>query len=277
VAAGVAGGSAALLLIGYAFANLAYNHEFELGPKPGWHLYGMVAHYADCRRFTPPPGTQPLCESSSPGSRPGINFYLWSGRSPGHQAFGWLTHDPQVGSFAEQVILHEPDRYLQNVAENFLAYFAPSLYPSGYGGITLGTELNWAHRTPDEQQNAQVLERFFSPFRPRSHSGLRAFLGGWEKLVRFGPLPLLIATLLTLAGLFYGERRALLILFGGGGLSLLIAPSVIGGFVGRYSVPLIAPMAASAAIAGGLLWSRRTSSGAVRAPASHVRAGRSGR
>lgn len=255
-AACAAGGSAILILVGYGFANLAYNDQFELGPKPGWHLYGMVAHYADCRSFTPPQGTRPLCESAPSSARPGINFYLWSGSSPGHRTFGWLTHDTTVGAFAEQVVLHQPGQYLGNVADNLLAYFAPSLYPSGYGGVKLGTELDWSRRAPDEAQTATVLARFFSPFHPQSRSGPRAFLGTWQRVFRFGPVPLLIATLLTLAGLVFPERRALLILFGGAGICLLIIPSFIGDYVGRYSVPLIAPMAASAAIAGDLLWRR---------------------
>jgi 4-amino-4-deoxy-L-arabinose transferase-like glycosyltransferase len=252
----LATGVAVLVLVAYAFANLAYSGEFEIGPRPGWHLYGMVAHYADCALFTPPPGTQPLCQSTPIQSRPGINFYLYSADSPAQRTFGWFTHDSEVGAFAEQVVLHEPGHYLRNVASNLAAYFAPSSYPAAYGGIKLGYELDWRRRSPDEHRLTQVLQTYFAPFRSHSDTTLRRALGAWEQVFRFGAPLLVLTTLLTAAGLLYADRRALLILFGVGGLSLLIAPSVIGDYVGRYSVPLVAPMAGAAAIAGQVLWRR---------------------
>jgi hypothetical protein len=54
---------------------------------------------------------------------------------------------------------------------------------------------------------------------------------------------------LIVAGLALARQRALVVLFGLGGLSLLLAPSAIGLYVGRYSVPVAGPMLASAVIA----------------------------
>jgi hypothetical protein len=107
-AAALTAAATGIVLIAYALANLSVNHQFEIGPKPGWHLYGMVAHYAACSAFTPPPGTRSLCQTIPRRERPGLNFYLYDPQSPATQAFGYFGHDQTVGGFARQVVLHEP-------------------------------------------------------------------------------------------------------------------------------------------------------------------------
>lgn len=220
----------------------------------------MVAHYANCAVFPPPRGTQALCQRIASSQRPGINFYLYDPDSPAQRAFGYFKQDGKVGAFAEQVVFHELGRYLRNVAANLAAYFVPSSYPNGYGGCGgytacgLTPELDWTRDDPAEGQLVHVMERFYAPFRPRSRASLRRLLGDWQQVFRFGAVLLAITTLLSVAALLLPGRRAPLVLFGGGALSLLIAPSVIGDYVGRYSVPMAAPMLASAAIAGQQLW-----------------------
>ena len=80
--------------------------------------------------------------------------------------------------------------------------------------------------------------------------GLR-FLRAWQRVVRFGATALSIATILTLLGLAFGTRRTRLgvLLFGVGGLTLLIAPSLTANFWARYTVPMAGPLVAAAAIA----------------------------
>ena len=46
----------------------------RLGPErpddqQRWNLYGRVAPWADCTKFTPPPGTRALCEATPPSQR----------------------------------------------------------------------------------------------------------------------------------------------------------------------------------------------------------------
>ena len=259
-AAAITAAATALVLVAYALANLSYNHEFSIGPHPGWHLYGMVAHYADCTAFSPPASTAPLCQSIPPGARPGLNFYLYDPRSPARRTFGYFGHDQQVGAFARQVVLHQPGPYLRNVGLNLIAYFVPSLYPSSYGdplgGQGLSPPLDWTRDNPEAQRLAQVMAGFYAPFQQRTRTTLRRLLGGWEKVFRFGATLLALATLLTLAALLVPGRHTLLVLFGGGGLCFLIVPSVIGEYSGRYTVPMVAPMLASAAIAADVLWRR---------------------
>ncbi len=262
--AAVAAVSALLVLGGYAVLNRSYDGEFSIGPAPGWHLYGMVAHYADCATFTPPAGTGSLCERLPPSERLGLNFYLYDARSPARRAFGYFKHDQTVGAFARRVVTHEPGQYARNVALNLAAYFVPSVYPASYGnplgGQGLSPPLDWTRDSPDAARLARVMAGFYTPFHPHTRPSLRRLLGGWERVFRFGATLLALSTIITLVALLLGARRELIVLFGGGGLCLLAAPSLIGEYSGRYTVPMVAPMLASAAIGAHALWRRAQAS-----------------
>src|SRR3569623_1563185 len=43
-----------------------------------WHLYARVAPFADCTKFTPPPGTETLCETTPRAARPTADAYLFN-------------------------------------------------------------------------------------------------------------------------------------------------------------------------------------------------------
>ena len=97
----------------------------------------------------------------------------------------------------------------------------------------------------------QRLRQFFDQFTVNPwHAGLRV-LRVWQQVVRFGATALFISTLLTLLGLVLGDRRArtALCLFGLGGVSLLAAPALTGGYSGRYTVPMALPLLSASAIA----------------------------
>ena len=85
-----------------------------------------------------------------------------------------------------------------------------------------------------EEIYSRSLETFYDDFSAHMHRpGLR-FLRGWQRVVRFGATALSIATILTLLGLAFGTRRTRLgvLLFGVGGLTLLIAPVADGQLLG---------------------------------------------
>ena len=66
-----------------------------------------------------------------------------------------------------------------------------------------------------------------------------------------------------LIGLLVGTRRSRVgvLLFGVGGLALLISPVLTGNYIGRYLVPLTGPMMAAGAVTITELWRRRTPGG----------------
>ena len=75
-------------------------------------------------------------------------------------------------------------------------------------------------------------------------------------MVRFGGTALAITTVLALIGLLVGPRRSRVgvLLFGIGGLALLVAPVLTGNYAGRYTVPMAGPLFAAAAITALALW-----------------------
>jgi hypothetical protein len=100
------------------------------------------------------------------------------------------------------------------------------------------------------------MESFFDPFTVHKSSGGTQFLMDYEHPFRFGATLLTICSLLTVLGLFIGDRRLRIgvLLFGGGGLSMLVLSSFGAWYVGRYTVPIAGPVAAGASIAVLSLW-----------------------
>ena len=246
-------------LAGYGFANLAVNGRFELAPAAGWHLYARVGRFADCRRFTPPPGTAGLCESTPPSKRGwGPDFYLYAAQSPARRRFGRVgSHDGEVGSFAIQAILHQPAAMADAVLMDVSRYFVPSARPHGwYTGWDIDPQLEWSREGgPGYARDALAgMLKFFSRFVPRRNGSLIGFMSVYERVVGFGATLLTACTLLTLLGLLIGPRRNRIgvLLFGVGGLAQLLGPTASVLYMGRYTVPLAGPIAGGAAIA---LWS----------------------
>jgi hypothetical protein len=248
-------GVACALLAGYGALNLAANGRFELTPATGWHLYARAGRFADCRRFTPPPGTRGLCESLSPAGRGwGPDFYLYAPESPALRLFGHIgNHDGAVAAFAVEAILHQPADFARAVGVDMLRYFVPSLRPHGwYTGWDLDPQLQW-NRSGKPAYTRGVhaqLVRFFDPFVPRRNGQLLALLSGYGRVFGFGAVLLSLCTLLTVVGLFVVPRRsrAAVLLLGGSGLAQLLVPTVSVLYMGRYLVPVAGLIAGSAAI-----------------------------
>lgn len=258
--AALAGGAAAVL-IALAVANLVTNDRFEIGPAQGWHLYQRAGPFADCARFTPPEGTEALCETTPVAERKGGDFYLYDERSPARIAFGELgAEDGKVGAFARAAILGQPGDYARVFWRDLKAYWVPSSRPyvDGAGG-DLDPQLDWEITLPPDSRfdtdtkraTETGMEAFFDPFTvDQSPAGIR-LLDTVQRLFRFGGTMLSIATLLLVLGLLIGSRRSRVgvLLLGVGGLALLAAPSLSAIYIGRYTVPAAGPMVAAAAIA----------------------------
>jgi 4-amino-4-deoxy-L-arabinose transferase-like glycosyltransferase len=243
-------------LLAYAFANLASNDRFEVSPATGWHLYGRVAPYVQCQYFTPPKGTRVLCDPRPPSQRPGSDWYLYSPQSPAVRYFRpFGNHDATLKSFALAAIEAEPKAYLRGTFHEIEAYFVPSLHPYVYGGgcgIDCQVDWNLGLQPPPASQAPTIrgMETFYDPFTPRTSPSGLSFLRAYEHPFRFGATMLVLTSLLTLLGLSIGSRRERIgvFLFGVGGLAMLIFPTFGVYYLGRYMVPIAAPMAAAGAI-----------------------------
>ncbi|MBV9466554.1 MAG: glycosyltransferase family 39 protein [Solirubrobacterales bacterium] len=251
-----------VLLLAYAAGSLASNGRFEVSPATGWHLYSRTALIANCHVFTPPKGTAGLCDPRPAPQRPGSDWYLYDPGSPALRLFGPLgNHDSTLEAFALAVILHEPGVYLKSTFHEVEGYFVPSLHPYIYGGgCAIDCQVDWIYAIKHDPaivaKTERGMEQFYNRFTVHvSRSGID-FLHSYENPFRFGATLLTLTSLLTLLGLFIGPRRARVgvLLFGVGGLAMLVFPTFGVYYLGRYQVPIAGPMAASAAICLWSLW-----------------------
>jgi hypothetical protein len=247
----VAAAGAGAVLIAFASAGAAFGPRFGIGPSPGWYLYGRVALFADCRQFTPPRGTEALCDARPPSARPEEWTYLFDARSPAPRQFGGFgQHDEQVGAWARRAVRAQPGDYARSVWQHLRVYWVPGWDPPR--GTPLDPQLDFTYANPFFTGGIeQRLESYYDPITVHPRRGGLQFLHGWQSVGRFGATALTLATLLTLAGLAIGTRRsrAGVVLFGLGGLALIGTAALGGTYAGRYTVPMAGPLMAAAAIA----------------------------
>lgn len=260
-APGAALASAVALLFAYAVVNDVANGRFEVGPSTGWRLYGRVAPFADCNQFTPPRGTEALCRPNPPGGRAGSDWYVFLPESPAVRTFGHLgEQDEKLKAFATEVIEHQPLTYARTVFADIRTYFVPETRRNAppYASPDLSTELDWT-RVVDPVLSGQIrngMESFFDDFTVHKSPGGTQFLMDYEHPFRFGATLLTLCSLLSVLGLLVGARglRIGVLLFGVGGLAMLLLPMFGAWYTGRYVVPIAGPIAAGASIALLSLW-----------------------
>ncbi|HST42611.1 MAG TPA: hypothetical protein VLK58_24030 [Conexibacter sp.] len=245
------------LVLSYGGANVISHDRFEITTTSGWHLYARVAPFAWCGDFTPPEGTEELCETSTPGTRPGTDWYLFDPASPSARLFGYVAPgseaDAKLGEFARAVVLSQPKTFLETVWTDVKAYYFPGTYVWSVGrGGDIDRSLDWAlpPNTPVEAVTERGMEEFFDPFSVDRDPGALGFLHDYQRTFRFGATLLTISTALILLGLLVGPRRnriAVLVL-GVGGLAMILLPTFSIIYIGRYTVPPASLIAAGGAI-----------------------------
>lgn len=247
--------TAATLLLAFAGASAASGQRLGIAPSPGWYLYGRVAQFADCRQFTPPPGTAALCQTTPAAQRPSAYFYTFEPKSPAVRLFGAFgRNDAAVGAWARDALLAQPGDFLGTAWTYLRSYFVPGTLPARLRPETteLDPQLDFTNRG-NAIYDALIrtdLETYYDHFTVHPLQGGLRFLHDWQRVVRFGATALFITSILTLIGLAVGGRRsrAVVLLFGLGGLSLLLAAVLTGTYSGRYTVPIAGPLMAAAAV-----------------------------
>ena len=224
----------------YAAACSAVDGKFwGLSDMSGWNVYSRVAPFADCGQFTPPPGSEMLCEDRPPASRPGPFGYVWDKNSIGRRHFklGPNTSD-QLGAFARQVILHQPLDYLRAVVIDLSRYLEPATgrhWP--YAGQADAT---WAFGWRDpvvEEKVIAALARAYSGTELKVRS--ESVLNFYQHLVRLSGLPLVLLIVIACAGLWRatGAIRLGLLLFGLSAAGLYMLPVLTVSYDFRYGLP----------------------------------------
>ncbi len=259
----------AVLIGGYVYAQHQATGYTGLTRSGGWVLYGRVAAFADCSKFTPPPGTGALCESTPPSRRPGQNMYLFNSYSPAIKAFGFpdwggdrlssLSDDAKVAAFTRAAILGQPLAYLGTVARDSIRYVLPWHAEHDEAGLS-DTQLVQSLQDPAYLSFVMdgVLPGYFDASGYTVHHGLLGGLESYERHTRIeGPL-FCVLLLLALAGPFAarGRIRAGSTLFTLVGLELLVAPVATVSYDARLAIPSFGVLGAAAALGGYALWGR---------------------
>jgi len=259
VLAVAAAGALALLGTYYAIQERAVGRT-GLSPNGVWNIYGRVAPFADCSKFTPPPGTEPLCQSIPRSQRPFTNLYAFNWYySPAVRFFGnphtaSAEQVDQVGAFSRAVIVGQPLDYAEEVGAGLLRYVAPESF-SGYGGGPSYHDLvNRVLFDPVFQSaGLEVARRHYGDARRfDANRRLLEVLRTYESGTRIqGPLFVLIA-LLSVAAPFLtrGRARGAALLFALAGWTLLVTPVATVQFSARTGLPGFGPLGAAAALGG---------------------------
>lgn len=265
----------AILVVGayFAVAKPIAGGYSGLTENQGFSLYGRVAQFADCTKFTPPKGTEGLCVDTPPDDRPGPFYWTFGPDSPLRT---FAPEDPDeyqslLSSFGRAAILNQPLDYLQAVAKDFARFFAPGLGPtrthsgSEAAAMSFESDVPTAQGASLEQLADQYDEEYSGVGDGEASQTARTLLGGYQELFRVEGLLLLGLIVLGALGVLLerGTRRAGAALFLLSGFALLAFPAAFSSYDVRYTVPPINLFAAGAAFGLAALAARLRPTGAA--------------
>jgi hypothetical protein len=243
-------GAAGLALLSYAAIHSAHQGFFGITPSSGWAFYARTAEFADCTKFDPPPGTEPLCEATRPEERPGPDFYAWEPGSPARQEFGGQPEgNEELTAFARAAILAQPLDYLADAGKDSLRYWAPQLNNRDYGGV--GFEVvDIDRRAPGAEEEINAAINAYYDDEPLEIHGLSSELADLQDVLRLQPWLMTVLTVFSIVGLVLarGRLRRGLVLLLGVSLLLLVIPPATAIWSARYAVPVTGPLLGAAGV-----------------------------
>jgi hypothetical protein len=282
--AGMVLGPAVLLIALMVIMQGMQTGHYRLNESSGWASYSRVAGFADCDRFTPPPGTEGLCESRPPAARRHPDWYAWSPASPARKVFKRPPRgNALLAEWARSAMVAQPLDYVDAVASDFALFFAEEDWVDRDRSLLGPRSISFALRTPDENcppdtcrqpvagiENANRVAltdpehgAYYDSF-SLSIGPAVAFFQDYQEIAR--PHAWLIATLtavalLGLAGASSRATRAHQLCLAAG-LSLLVLPVATATYNVRYALPAVPLLAAAAALTplvlrAGPIWSAR--------------------
>ena len=250
---------------GYALVQERHTSVLTLTtPAGAWNLYSRVAPFADCSKFTPPPGTAALCEKTPPAKRtvtddqymfePSVSIALQHFSRGDGPASASRAQDAKIAAFTWAVIEHQPLDYARTVLEGVIAYITPVNLE-----FANRTELGAGYQqfyhdilfTPSVEHRAlHNALGWYGVHRYTESRGLLNSLLGYESLTRVdGPLMALLMALSLFAPFTpRGQARRLgTLLFVFAWVSL-ITPPATHVWDARYAIPPLGPLVAASAL-----------------------------
>jgi Dolichyl-phosphate-mannose-protein mannosyltransferase len=243
-----------------------------------WNLYGRVAPWADCAKFTSPPGTHALCDATPVSRRGHISgeTYIYSPSSPAVRLLGpayYVSKYPHamglLHKWSEAVILGQPLDYLHAVWLDTIRLFDPNHH--SYSDLSADSFMTLLVYGPDRHSGKNDFVEYWQHLLYRHDSrpdhGDIAPLKQWERITRVDGVWMGLLLALCLAGpwLLVGRPRSGMILFALSALALLFFPILVKGYDYRFVIPAFAPLLAAGALAA---WGLVVRIKAVRTPPS---------
>ncbi len=249
----VAAAAAALLLVlGYPAAQALVTGHWRYERQGAWNLYGRVATFVDCRRFTAPAGTSFLCPAEPPARRLSQSFYQYARAAPAVRRFGGPARAPAYANallqrFSTAAIEQEPLAYAGAIARS-LTYFVDPRAGEGY---------------PPGAIREALLDRkgvrSIGPALASYYPGERGYQGSPHATRRLALFerdtrvqgPLLLALLLAAilgAPLLADRARSAAVMFTLSALLSVLLAVAGNGYDARYAYPAFGPLAAGAAL-----------------------------
>jgi hypothetical protein len=273
LAAGVLG--SLIVIFPFLYAHKQDTGSWGFASTSYFDLYGRVAPWADCSKFTPPSGTAKLCIHMPVSQRQGTEAWEFLGSSPAVDAYGspeWFGPPPQKGensqlrSFAIAAIEGQPLTYLHYVSRDLVRVVDPtfptspykSIGNAGYGQTPEG-QLEYYFNTSNLGNIEAIINSYYHS--PGVLAGNVDILKSWDRDTRIeGPLMVIILILALLAPfLASGGPRRLAILCGIVSAVLIVAPILVLDYDWRFMIPVFGPLTAGAAIGGFEVWRRAAS------------------
>jgi hypothetical protein len=253
---------AAVVLAAYLLVASSIGPYTGIDEMGGWDLYSRVAPFANCEKFTPPPGTRMLCESTPPATRYGPFYYSWVTTSPGRRAFPLSpSGGKKPGEFARAAIEGQPFAYLKAVVKDMVRYVDPSVGTERlYSGIPYAL-YQFGYSTPGIQPSeVKLIEgKGYSGVSPVYAGGVQE-LQAYQTIFHIDGLPILIMAILSVIGIVLerGRRRAAIILLSVCSFLMFLLPVMTLSYDVRYGWPPT-PLLASAAVLSALgIFERRS-------------------
>jgi hypothetical protein len=251
----------ALLLTAYLLVASSIGPYTGIDEMSGWDLYSRVAPFANCEKFTPPPGTRKLCETTPEVKRNGPFYYSWITTSPGRSAFPLTpAGSKKPGEFARAAIEGQPLDYVKAVVKDLMRYVDPGIGTERqYAGIPYAL-YQFSYKTPGVQEAME------QEIKHKGYTGVSVRSGGipeleaYQSVFHVDGLLLLLLAVLAPVGIFFerGRRRWAIVLLTGCAFLMFLLPVMTLSYDVRYGWPPTPLLAAAAALSGLGLFERRT-------------------
>ena len=234
------------------------------------------APFADCTKFTPPAGTEGLCESlppderlgrspQGPGTGPGGErltgqSYIYGTTSPAQKLFGPPYNvspvpdaNAKLGEWSLAVIKGQPLDYLDTLWNDSIRVVLPD--HRSLGELSADENIGFLTGGPDLHSGENdFVQSWQAPLYPddTAYHGTIAYLRDYEALTRIDGVWMLLLLALALVAPFVVPRRvrAGAILLTLAAFALIWFPIAVNTYDFRLVVPAFGPLAAAAAFGG---------------------------